>query len=61
MEISVHRTRAVFDHYNIVDEKDIMKAGSMLSEYHRKIMGTISGTVTNFETIQPETHLPLTH
>jgi len=57
MEISVHRTRAVFDHYNIVDEKDIMKAGGMLSEYRQKKMVTVD----KLETVQPKNHLPLTH
>ena len=61
MEISVHRTRAVFDHYNIVDEKDIMKAGGMLSEYHQREMVTKMVTVDKLETVQPKNHLPVTH
>jgi integrase len=33
MEISGHRTRAVFDRYNIIDEADIQGAGQLLEEY----------------------------
>jgi len=36
MEISGHRTRAVFDRYNIVDEADILDAGQLLAKYAQK-------------------------
>jgi integrase len=36
MEISGHRTRAVFDRYNIVDEADIQDAGELLEKYAQK-------------------------
>ena len=36
MEISGHRTRAVFDRYNIIDEADIQDAGQKLEEYAEK-------------------------
>jgi integrase len=36
MEISGHRTRSVFDRYNIVDEADIRGAGELLEKYAKQ-------------------------
>jgi hypothetical protein len=33
MEISGHKTRAIFDRYDIVDEGDVTDAGEKLTEY----------------------------
>lgn len=36
MRISGHRTRAIFDRYNIVDEADLVSAGKRLEEYAQR-------------------------
>jgi integrase len=36
MEISGHRTRSVFDRYNIIDEADVRGAGERLEEYAKQ-------------------------
>jgi integrase len=36
MRISGHRTRAIFDRYNIVDEADLASAGKRLEEYAQR-------------------------
>jgi len=51
MQISGHKTRAVFDRYNIVSENDIMDAGRKLSEFHngQPKNGDNSGTILHHD------------
>jgi integrase len=36
MEISSHKTRSIFDRYNIIDEEDIGGAGVKLEQYFKQ-------------------------
>jgi integrase len=45
MKISGHRTRSVFERYNIVDDKDLKQAALQQEKYLENAAGTISGDV----------------
>jgi hypothetical protein len=50
MKISGHKTRSVFERYNIVNDADLKLAAQRQETYLQSQMGTISGTVHNFGT-----------
>jgi hypothetical protein len=49
MRISGHKTRSVFDHYNITSEKDILETAGKLDALYKPKDGHNTGTIENFE------------
>jgi integrase len=49
MMISGHKTRSVFDRYNIVNDADLKAAARRQEKYLQKFTGTISGTIHDFD------------
>jgi len=53
MMISGHKTRSIFDRYNIVDNTYLRLAAQRQAEYLESKMGTISGTIRKVISVNP--------
>jgi len=56
MMISGHKTRSVFDRYNIVSDADLKLAAQKQQTYLESQMGTILGTIAHFDEKRGSSH-----
>ncbi|MFQ5928974.1 MAG: tyrosine-type recombinase/integrase [Acidobacteriota bacterium] len=54
MHISGHKTRSVFDRYNIVDESDVRAAGKAVEAYLKKSRAQIGHNLLEFDDAREE-------
>jgi integrase len=55
MMVSGHKTRSVFERYNIVNEDDLKKASQRVTKYHQEITNFAHGH--NLGTVRAQQHL----